>query len=106
MMPPGDGFISVVSLLCKSIPYIGLALSNYLKKFAGYYHVGDMRYLTDVDKGDFTSVRLLYGVSFFRRLKALRKKSLSKIPADHSITVYRKKLKAIAMKRNEEVIFY
>jgi hypothetical protein len=67
-------------------------------------HGGDMRYLTNCSAGDYNPVNLLYSVSFFYRIKMLYIKALplSKPFADHSISLYRKKLAFVATKRNED----
>lgn len=103
MLPPGDEVVSVLAWLIKWVPYVGQTFSTQLlSNFSGYSHLGYMRYLTNVDKGDYKSARLLYAVTFYRRIKAylLKKASFMKIGGDHSITVYRKKLKCVALGRN------
>ena len=77
--------------------------------FFGYFHCGNMRYLTNCAKGKYENVQLLYSVNWFYRiihifrfrLKALFiARFFKKMIADHSITIYRKKLKIIAERRN------
>ncbi len=105
MLPPGADTINATAWLAKFIPYVGDQLSSYLlSNFSGYYHAGYMRYLTHVDNSDYKQSELLYSATFFRRTKAyfFNKLSLKSIPADHSISVYRKKLKFIALDRNKE----
>ena len=77
--------------------------------FWGYFHCGNMRYLTNCAKGKYENVQLLYSVNWFYRIIHIfrfRVKSLfiarffKKMIADHSITIYRKKLKIIAERRN------
>lgn len=112
MLPPGDEIISSVSWIVKlialfPIPYIAPALKKFANwlpsKFGGYIHCGDMRYLTNCKSGgDYANVQILPAVSFWRRIKGWWKK---KAPwkgflADHSISVYRKKLMVIAERRN------
>lgn len=73
------------------------ASNNY-----GYANCGDMRYLTNCSKGKYDQVKLLYGQSSLARIRrvdtyqTIYKKFLS----DHSITIYRQKLKIIAQRRN------
>lgn len=102
MLPPKGDVITFFSWLLKLAQFesISKKLRNY---FGGYYHIGDMRFLTNVENGDFQSSKLLYSVSFFRRIRAYIKKvlAISDLPSDHSITIYRKKLKYIALKRNK-----
>jgi triacylglycerol lipase len=104
MLPPSGVTIELSSWALGFIPYIGTTIKKILlSKFGGYYHCGDMRYLSIVKAGDYADVNLLYGVSFIFRVRAFIKNSMlgSKIPADHSITVYRNKLKVIANERNK-----
>lgn len=104
MLPPGDELISLSSWVVKFIPYVGKQLSSYLlSNFSGYYHVGYMRYITNVENSNYKDSKLLYSASFMRRIRAYlsKKSSFKKIPSDHSITVYRKKLKYIALDRNK-----
>ncbi len=74
-----------------------------------YFHCGNMLYLTDCPKGKYENVQLLYSVNWFYRIKNIlfyRAKALfivnffKKMIADHSKTIYKKKLKIIAEKRN------
>ena len=90
MLPPSSETISIVSWILQFIPYIGQTIRNFmLSKFGGYYHLGDMRYLTNCSNKDFSQVALLYSVSFIFRVKAFLVKKLpfTKVLADHSITV-------------------
>jgi triacylglycerol lipase len=105
MMPPSSNTISFISWLLGFIPQFGKSIRSFLlSKFSGYMHGGDMRYLTNCSSGDYNSVYLLYSVSFFYRIKMLYVKALplSKPFADHSISLYRKKLAFVATKRNED----
>ncbi|WP_299494681.1 lipase family protein [uncultured Shewanella sp.] len=102
MMPPGADTITTLSWLLRFMPKFGESLRLTLqKKFGGYYHGGDMRYMTHCDNGDYQGVQLLVSVSFFRRIKGFIIKNVSwkKPLADHSIRIYRKKLMIIAHKR-------
>ena len=103
MLPPSGVFIAASGWL------VGL-LSKRVKKwillqFGGYYHVGDMRYLTNCNRGKYEDVRLLHAVSFLRRLKGLcmRGWPWKKFLADHSVSIYRKKLMIVADKRNPKI---
>ena len=103
MMPPGADTISSVSWLLGIVPYVGGKARRFLlSKFGGYIHGGNMRYLTNCPAGDYDGVHLLYSVSFYHRIKMLYIKALpmSKPLADHSISIYRKKLMIVATKRN------
>jgi len=103
MLPPGTETIGLFAWLFGFIPHFGMSIRKYLlSKFGGYFHSGDMRYLSNCTNKDYNNVKLLYAVSFIYRIKAFLKKKVSflKIPADHSISVYRRKLKVIASERN------
>jgi hypothetical protein len=103
MLPPGAETISVVGWLTQFIPWVGKPIrSALLSSFGGYLHCGNMCYLTNCQSGPYDEVRLLYSVSIVYRIKGL---VIKKLPwkhflIDHSIAVYRKKLKVIAMDRN------
>jgi hypothetical protein len=104
MLPPSGVTIELSSWILGFIPYAGTTIKKILlSKFGGYYHCGNMRYLSICKAGDYDSVKLLYSVSFIFRARAFFKNKMpgSKIPADHSITVYRNKLKVIAYNRNK-----
>ena len=103
MMPPGSDAISAAGWLLGFIPQVGKTIRQFLlSKFGGYLHGGNMRYLTNCTGGNYQTVLLLYSVSFFYRIKMLYVKALpwSKSLADHSISLYRKKLAVVATKRN------
>ena len=103
MMPPGADTISAISWLLSWIPRFGTSIrSLLLSKFGGYLHGGNMRYLTNCTGGNYDAVNLLYSVSFLYRIKMLYVKALpwSKPLADHSISLYRKKLAIVATNRN------
>jgi len=104
MLPPGAEIMDILTFASKFIPVVGDGLSKYLQKnFSGYSHAGYMRYLTNIEDGKFEKARLLYSVSFMRRIRAyiFKKSSFSNIPADHKMDVYSKKLKKIAEYRNK-----
>ncbi len=109
MLPPGSETVDIFSLFVKLIPAVGVSWSQYLERnFGGYSHVGYMRYLSDIEKGKFQNAKLLYSVSFFRRIRAYifkkgsyGNKSFLDIPSDHKMTTYRKKLQQIAYDRQD-----
>ena len=104
MLPPGEEVITALGWAVKFIPWAGQALRSWLlAKFGGYLHCGNMRYLTNCKKGQYQNVKLLYSVSLIYRIKALIVKELpwNKTLADHSISVYRKKLFLIALRRTQ-----
>lgn len=86
MMPPGDEIISPISIILEFF-----RLETFSKKlianFGGYYHVGDMKFLTDVENSNYESAKLLYSVSIFRRLKAYLG-NLASLKVYHLITQY------------------
>ena len=103
MLPPGNATISIAGWLLQFIPQVGTSIrQNLLSKFGGYLHGGNMRYLENVTTGQYNDVKLLYSVSFFYRIKGLiyNQMSWKHLLSDHSISVYRKKLAAVAEKRN------
>ena len=78
-------------------------LEEMVDKLNGYRHFGDQRYLTDVEGGEFHTVRLLPNPSavdravwFWRHLA----KSLRLPLNNHKMSLYRHKLRAVALKRN------
>lgn len=82
-------------------------LVNFLRKFKDYAHYGDMRYLIHVKaEGEelIKKIELLSNPSFFERVKRVLPRlffSRGKAGAsDHSISLYRRKLRAYALKRN------
>lgn len=103
MLPPGGEALGLFAWGLGWIPSVGVAIKAGLKKhYDGYLHGGDMRYLTNCKTGDFVSVRLVFSVSLFYRLKGwlLKSAAWNKPLADHSIRTYRKKLAIIAERRN------
>ncbi|MCY9846394.1 lipase family protein [Vibrio caribbeanicus] len=104
MLPPNGVTIGVLSAGVGFIPWIGSKAKKFLlEKFSGYIHGGNMRYLTNCKKGEYEDVQLLYSVSFLFRLKAvlIGKLPYKKFLSDHSISIYRKKLEIVALKRNQ-----
>ena len=111
MLPPGDECLTVVSWILRGISWLRIPFISrpasivdkwLLSKFAGYLHAGNMRYMTDCKNGQYHDVKILYSVSLFRRIKGwfIKKRPWKKFLADHSISVYRKKLMVIALQRN------
>lgn len=113
MLPPGDEIMTVIGWLLRfiawlNIPFVSQPIERFrqwlAKWFASYIHGGNMRYLTDCQKGNYEDVMLLYSVSLFRRIKGwlIKERPWKKFLADHSISVYRKKLMVVAEQRNPE----
>ncbi len=73
-----------------------------LSRWSGYVHFGDMRFLTDVKKGE--KQRLLSNPSAFTRAFLVIPKWFNTFgksgATDHSISLYRLKLKAYATQEN------
>jgi len=105
MLPPSSEAITVASWMLQFVPYVGKNLRKILlSKFEGYLHCGNMRYLKNCTSGNYENAKLLYSVSLFYRVKGL---IIKKLPwkhflADHSISVYRKKLMHVAIGRNSD----
>ena len=102
MLPPNGDIVAVINWLMQFVPWLGPSISKILmNNFDGYIHCGNMRYLTNCAQGDYTNVKLLYSVSLFFRIKAFLFRQLPwrKFLADHSISVYEKKLKVIAERK-------
>ena len=103
MLPPGGTTTDVLGWGLKAIPVYGEVISKWLlDNFSGYMHGGNMRYLSNCKKGDYGQVKLLYSVHIWRRVRAMfnRMAGWSKLLSDHSISVYRQKLLAVARRRN------
>lgn len=103
MLPPSSEAITLISWLLKFIPQYGKPLRKLLlSNLRGYIHCGNMRYLTNCQKDQYENVKLLYSVSIFYRIKGflVKKSPFTYILADHSKSIYRKKLEIIA--RNEK----
>ena len=104
MLPFGTETVDLLTLAFKFVPFFGESISRYLESnFSGYTHAGYMRYLTNIENDEYDKAELVYSVSFLRRIRAylLKKVPFTKIPADHGIKVYRKKLHHIAFRRNQ-----
>ena len=78
-------------------------VNQWVQKIGGYYHGGDMKYLTNSPAGNFQNVRLLNYYSFWRRaFVGVMKKTFRTLASDHRMKVYRKKLLVIALRRNDD----
>lgn len=82
-------------------------LIHWIERFQGYVHFGDMRYLNHVPAGsndDFPDLRLISNPSLPLRAKWIIARWISTSGRsgieDHSISPYRRKLRAYAMSRN------
>ena len=104
MLPPGGAPIALLSKFISVIPYLRAFGEMLQKKFGGYLHSGDMRYLTNCENGDFEQVKLLTSVTWLYRVMGVIKNnvSASKPLKDHSMINYRTKLAIIARRRNLE----
>lgn len=105
MMPPSSDTICFLSWVLGFIPQIGASIRKFLlSRLGGYLHGGNMRYLTNCTNGDYSTVKLLYSVTIFHRIRMLwvRAWKWNKFLADHSISTYRKKLSIVAMDKNKD----
>lgn len=103
MLPPGANTVTAFGWLVQFVPVVGLNMRKWLlSRFNGYMHGGDMRYLTNVKKGEYATARLLFSVTLYTRLRGLieKHKPWRSFLCDHSIDVYRRKLAHIATTRN------
>ena len=101
--PPSGLMISSLSGILQFVPKFGDTLKRRINDFGGYMHCGNMRYLTNCKKGTYEDVQLLYSVDIPYRIKgflARKMRRWSKPLTDHSISIYRKKLFLIALRRN------
>lgn len=112
-LPFGYGyvlFLKLLKLLTSFLPQFQILerMYGYLDMMTGYTHYGDERYLTVSDPGPndtYPNLNVISNPSFFlrmerfwKRVKATKGKGLIK---DHSIGVYRAKLRARAISRNK-----
>lgn len=102
MLPPdGDLLNALGYIISHLIPVFGKPLAKLLERYTGYFHSGDMRFLTKTKVEDFTDTKLLPHTSSLSRVLLW---GMAKLPMkgvqDHSVSVYRKKLGAIAINRN------
>ena len=110
-VPPG-ALIVVIQLLLRGlkvlvahIPFAKKLITiaeDYVDQLNGYRHCGDLRYLTDVASGRFHETRLLSNppvydrwLWFWRHLKH----SLFTPVRSHSMSIYRNKLREVALAR-------
>ncbi len=102
MLPPGTETVTLLSWMLGLVPWVGPHLQKPLAALGGYIHGGNMRYLTNCRKGEYDGVRLLYSVSWVYRIKGfmIKKLPFKYFLADHSISIYRKKLSVVARSRN------
>jgi len=102
MLPPTGNVFNVLGYIAMHvIPVIGPHLANWLKRYTGYFHSGDMRFLKKSKQENYVDTGLLPHTSFVHRIKLwVNSKRAKKGVEDHSVRVYRKKLAAIAIDRN------
>ncbi|MBU1043169.1 MAG: lipase family protein [Candidatus Omnitrophica bacterium] len=75
-------------------------MQDFLVKFKGYEHHGDMRYLTDCGE-DLSQVKVISNYNDFFRLRGFWKNKKESIE-HHSIAIYSEKLAQWALKRNND----
>ena len=99
-------YLITILLLASNLFHLTF-ISKFLRRFKGYVHYGDMRYLNHVEpSGDlFPGIVLHSNPPFItvaawvvRRWIATRGKAAA---GDHSISLYRKKLRAYAIERSK-----
>lgn len=103
MVPPAAAIIFGIAFILGFIPWVGPNIKDSLNKhFGRYLHSGDMRYLTNVKKGEYHKTNLLPHVDIAYRFKGWvgQKLGWKSILADHSISTYRQKLAQVAERRN------
>ncbi|WP_417442092.1 lipase family protein [Idiomarina sp.] len=103
MVAPRSFYITMIAWLVGLIPMFGKSWKKALTvHFGNYMHGGDMRFLTDVKKREFSKAKLLTHVSGWYRLKGWARKQFTfkKFGTDHSMAIYRSKLAYIAIARN------
>lgn len=111
-VPPGASMMILVLIvqamawLTRFVPVISSLfdkLEGVLDKLNGYRHFGDLRYLSDVSEGKFSTVRLLTNPPAIDRIvwmwRHVGKSFLVPIKS-HGMSIYRKKLSYIASERN------
>lgn len=111
-VPPGAAMkliiktVNLLSWLTAFMPKISSLfdkLESWLDRLNGYRHHGDLRYLTDVETGQFEKVMLLPNPPAFDRIlwMAASIGASFKAPVSHhQMKIYREKLRVIAMRRN------
>ena len=107
-VPPGAGIqlgigtLRLLGYFCSAIVPLKKLIEEMeqgLDRLKGYRHHGDLRYLTDVQGGRFSEVRLVYnppGIDRLRWFGRHLKASLKKPIESHSMSLYRKKLIEVA----------
>ena len=116
LVPP-SGFTldickSIIRVLGIVLPFWGWAgwVTNWLIRVQRFRHYGYMRYLTVVDSGlngDYPNLRLEFSMSTSQRLYRFFKLRTSgkadRIDKYHDMVRYRNKLRAYALRRNQDV---
>lgn len=114
-VPPG-AWTTVISKLLTLLRYLTIKIGfieqyitiaeRFVNRLKDYRHFGDQRYLTDVPDGGFDKVRVLRNPNyldvvqwFWRHLSI----SFGMPVKSHSMTIYRKKLKHIGVRRIEHI---
>lgn len=90
----------------RTLPVLGpllLSFGNWIERtMSGYAHAGGMRFLTDCKDGNLANIKLLYSVGWGRRFRGTLTSvtPAAKVLADHSISLYQRKLMEVAERRN------
>lgn len=102
MLPPGATGMNILAFFAGGVPIVGSGLKNWVLLFTGYFHSGDMRYLGKSKTNDFSDTKLLPNTNSLVRIWLWIKSRTPFAGAqDHSVSIYRRKLGAIAISRNE-----
>ncbi len=110
-VPPGVWSIIIGKILAilrfllvkfESITKLLIIAENWIDQLKEYRHFGDLRYLTDVPSGKFEEAMLLRNPNYFDINQWFWRHiivSLGMTIKNHNMTIYRKKLAAIGIKR-------
>lgn len=100
------GLVKTFRVIGRTLPVVGeliVRFGDWIERtMSGYAHAGNMRFLTNCKDGDLSKVELLYTVGWGRRFRGLwtRVTPFAKVLGDHRISVYRRKMMAVAERRN------
>ena len=90
MLPPGV-LIFIIKWVIDVIGKFLLVedwLQKQISKIEGYFHIGDMRYLTNCEPGKYDEVELTYSVSFLRRMRIFFKGKIGAAEKTRTSTGY------------------
>ncbi|MEO1041875.1 MAG: lipase family protein [Pseudomonadota bacterium] len=116
MLPPSGGGIAFAKFILRAgggiLPAAGLfhlAAEQVMKKFQGYRHPGDLRYMTagkDTGGGVFPHVRFFKTFDVWDRIQRvgsiIKRRAFRRPDKFHNMSLYRRKLRYRAIKRDNE----